>query len=84
MIPLDFITEWRRTAPWIHDSQVEQDLLVTFKTDNPGWGASLCAGYALGFALAAVWRGDLAPVELGGEWSVPCANYIHSSVHYSH
>ncbi|MGI6682049.1 MAG: nucleotidyl transferase AbiEii/AbiGii toxin family protein [Myxococcota bacterium] len=29
MIPLDFITEWRRTAPWIHDSQVEQDLLLS-------------------------------------------------------
>jgi len=28
MIPLDFITEWRRSAPWIHDSQVEQDLIL--------------------------------------------------------
>ncbi len=26
MIPLDFITEWRRAAPWIHDSQVEQEV----------------------------------------------------------
>ena len=29
MIPLDFITEWRRAAPWIHDSQVEQDLILS-------------------------------------------------------
>jgi predicted nucleotidyltransferase component of viral defense system len=29
MIPLDFITEWRSTAPWIHDSQVEQDLILS-------------------------------------------------------
>jgi len=29
MIPLDFITEWRRTAPWIDDSQVEQDLIIS-------------------------------------------------------
>ena len=29
MIPLDFITEWRRQAPWTHDSQVEQDLIIS-------------------------------------------------------
>lgn len=29
MIPLDFITEWRSTVPWIHDSQVEQDLILS-------------------------------------------------------
>lgn len=29
MIPLDFITEWRATAPWIQDSQVEQDLILS-------------------------------------------------------
>lgn len=29
MIPFDFITEWRRAAPWIHDSQVEQDLILS-------------------------------------------------------
>ena len=29
MIPLDFITEWRTTVPWIQDSQVEQDLILS-------------------------------------------------------
>jgi len=29
VIPLDFITEWRSSAPWIHDSQVEQDLILS-------------------------------------------------------
>lgn len=29
MIPFDFITEWRATAPWISDVQVEQDLIIT-------------------------------------------------------
>ena len=29
MIPFDFITEWRGTAPWIPDSQVEQDLVLS-------------------------------------------------------
>jgi len=29
LIPLDFVTEWRRTAPWIDDVQVEQDLIIS-------------------------------------------------------
>ena len=29
MIPLDFVTEWRANAPWIQDSQVEQDLILS-------------------------------------------------------
>jgi predicted nucleotidyltransferase component of viral defense system len=29
MIPKDFITEWRRIAPWIDDRQVEQDLVIS-------------------------------------------------------
>lgn len=29
MIPRDFITEWRREAPWVEDFQVEQDLVIS-------------------------------------------------------
>jgi predicted nucleotidyltransferase component of viral defense system len=29
LIPKDFITEWRAHAPWITDSQVEQDLVLS-------------------------------------------------------
>ena len=29
MIPFDYITEWRATAPWIQDAQVEQDLVLS-------------------------------------------------------
>lgn len=29
MIPLDFITEWRGSVPWVEDSQVEQDLILS-------------------------------------------------------
>lgn len=29
MIPFDFISEWRETAPWVQDSQVEQDLILS-------------------------------------------------------
>ena len=29
MIPRDHITEWRARAPWVEDSQVEQDLVIS-------------------------------------------------------
>jgi len=29
VIPHDYITEWRRSAPWVLDSQVEQDLVIS-------------------------------------------------------
>ena len=29
MIPFDYITEWRATAPWVQDAQVEQDLVLS-------------------------------------------------------
>lgn len=29
MIPRDFIAEWRNQAPWNHDEQVEQDLVIS-------------------------------------------------------
>ena len=29
MIPFDYITEWRATAPWVQDVQVEQDLVLS-------------------------------------------------------
>ncbi len=29
MIPRDYITEWRREAPWIENFQVEQDLVIS-------------------------------------------------------
>jgi predicted nucleotidyltransferase component of viral defense system len=29
MIPRDYITEWRAQVPWVQDSQVEQDLIIS-------------------------------------------------------
>ncbi len=29
MIPRDYVTEWRQEAPWVQDSQVEQDLILS-------------------------------------------------------
>ena len=29
VIARDFITEWRREAPWIQDAQIEQDLVLS-------------------------------------------------------
>ena len=29
MIPRDYITEWRQSAPWVDDAQIEQDLVIS-------------------------------------------------------
>ena len=29
MIPRDYVTAWRERAPWVQDSQVEQDLILS-------------------------------------------------------
>ena len=29
MIPRDYVTEWRASAPWVEDVQVEQDLVIS-------------------------------------------------------
>ena len=29
MIPRDYVTAWRATAPWVEDAQVEQDLVIS-------------------------------------------------------
>lgn len=29
MIPQIYIQDWRDTAPWLHDEQVEQDLIIS-------------------------------------------------------
>src|SRR5215470_2508666 len=29
MIPRDYITAWRANVPWVEDSQVEQDLIIS-------------------------------------------------------
>ena len=34
MIPFDFITEWRATAPWTQDVQVEQDLVTSLSDEG--------------------------------------------------
>ena len=29
MIPRDYVTAWRATAPWVDDAQAEQDLVIS-------------------------------------------------------
>lgn len=29
MIPRDFISEWKKSAPWLETYQVEQDLIIS-------------------------------------------------------
>lgn len=49
MIPRDYITEWRAYAPWVQDSHVEQDLILSralveiYSHPLLGAGARLCA-----------------------------------------
>ena len=53
MIPFDYITEWRATAPWIQDAQVEQDLVLSralvaiFQTPTPAASLAFRGGTAL-------------------------------------
>lgn len=52
MIPHDYITEWRKHAPWIADEHVEQDLVLSRAV------VDIFADEALATALA--WRGGTA------------------------
>ena len=53
MIPRDYITEWRAYAPWVQDSHVEQDLILSRALveihSHPLLGGALafCGGTAL-------------------------------------
>ena len=56
MIPRDFVTAWRRVAPWASDEQVEQDLII-----------SRCVVEIFsipGLASSLAWRGGTALFKL--------------------
>lgn len=56
MIPRDFISEWRREAPWATDEQVEQDLVISRAV------AAIFSSEDLAHRLA--WRGGTAIFKL--------------------
>jgi len=53
VIPRDFVTEWRREAPWVQDAHVEQDLVISraiveiFGDETLGRSLSFRGGTAL-------------------------------------
>ncbi|KAF0156629.1 MAG: hypothetical protein FD159_1666 [Syntrophaceae bacterium] len=53
MIPLDFISEWKKIAPWPETDQVEQDLLISralveiFRHSVVAKNLAFCGGTAL-------------------------------------
>ena len=81
MIPRDYVTAWRATAPWVDDAQVEQDLVISRALvemfSHPLLGGSLAfrggtALYKLYLTPAARYSEDidLVQVEAGPAGSV--------------
>ena len=80
MIPRDYITEWRAEAPWVQDSQVEQDLIISKALveifSHPLLGDALAfrggtALYKLYLRPAARYSeswGQVLNLEFRGEW----------------
>lgn len=73
MIPVDFIAEWRERAPWLHSSQVEQDLVISralvMLYQNPEVANALAfrggtALYKLHLAPAARYSEDIDLVQI--------------------
>ncbi len=80
MIPRDYITEWRSEAPWIEDSQVEQDLVISRALvemfSNPLVAQSLAfrggtALYKLYLTPAARYSEDIDLVQIEAEEVAP-------------
>jgi predicted nucleotidyltransferase component of viral defense system len=76
MIPRDFITEWRAQAPWVQDSQVEQDPVISRALvdifSHPHLRAALAfrggtALYKLYLKPAARYSEDIDLVQVTGE-----------------
>jgi len=80
MIPRDFITEWRASAPWVQDFQVEQDLVICRALVNifthPTLGKALAfrggtALYKLYLKPAARYSEDIDLVQVTAEPAGP-------------
>jgi len=81
VIPFDFITEWRRFAPWIDDTQVEQDLITSralvemFSQTEVAGSVAFRGGTALFklfFTPAARYSEDIDLVQITAEPIGPC------------
>lgn len=89
MIPRDYITEWRAEAPWVQDSQVEQDLVICRALvdifTHPILAKSLAfrggtALYKLHFTPPARYSEDIDLVQVNAEPAGPIMDALHEAL----
>ncbi len=89
MIPKDFITEWRDSAPWVTDRQVEQDLVISralvelFSRETIANAVAFRGGtalYKLHFRPAARYSEDIDLVQTEPGGIGPALDAIHDAL----
>ncbi len=89
MIPKDFITEWRRRAPWVGDHQVEQDLVISralvelFRRPSIANSFAFRGGtalYKLHIRPAARYSEDIDLVQTTAQGIGPALDAIHEAL----
>ena len=86
MIPRDYITEWRQSAPWVDDAQIEQDLVISRALvelfSNPTIAKALAfrggtALYKLHVTPALRYSEDIDLVQVRAESAGPLMDALH-------
>jgi len=89
VIPKDFITEWRASAPWVADRQVEQDLVISralvelFSRPTIAKALAFRGGtalYKLHFRPAARYSEDIDLVQTEPSGIGPALDAIHEAL----
>ena len=89
MIPRDYITAWRATVPWVDDSQVEQDLIISralveiFSEKELASSLAFRGGTALHklyFRPAARYSEDVDLVQMRAEAIGPVLTALHKKL----
>ena len=89
MIPRDYITAWRTNAPWVEDSQVEQDLVISRALVEIFSHRELAAALAfrggtalhkLHFHPPARYSEDIDLVQVQAEAIGPVLNALHETL----
>ena len=87
MIPRDYITEWRQSAPWVDDAQIEQDLVISRALvelfSNPTIAKALAfrggtALYKLHVTPALRYSEDIDLVQVRAESAGPLMDALHA------
>ena len=91
MIPRDYITEWRLHAPWVLDSQIEQDLVISRALVSIFSHPLLCKSLAFrgGTALyklyikpPARYSEDIDLVQINAEPAGPMMDALHETLDF--